>query len=71
MVALCELLIGGGIFAYFWRDSEALEQKAIDDETIFELQSQVDELNNTLQQYEMFTEQDNQDTDYSQYSESQ
>lgn len=44
VVLLCELLIGGGLAAYFWRDGQAMEQQAKLEAQIQELQTQVTEL---------------------------
>ena len=52
MVALCELLIAGGVFAYFWRDNMALTEAEEAAQTISDLQAQVEELQSTINQYE-------------------
>ncbi len=52
VIALCELLIAGGVAAYFWRDSQAMAEADEAAQTISDLQSQVEELQSTINQYE-------------------
>lgn len=52
IVLLCEVLIGAGVTAFFWRDSMAMAQEAEYQSQITDLEAQLQEAQATLEQYE-------------------
>lgn len=48
VVLLCEILIGAGIAAYFWRDNMALQQQNAYEEIIMDLEDEIKDLKEGL-----------------------